>query len=89
VVRQALGRSAALGGGAAKAIAASSLKYPLPQDMAATHQEAGALKTVKAPGVAVPPFAHRRADRIKMLLAAVHEPLHGPGCVKTQKFEAR
>jgi hypothetical protein len=43
------------------------LKYPLPQDMAATHQEAGALKTVKAPGVAVPPFAHRRADRIKML----------------------
>ena len=39
MVRQALGRSAALGGGA-KAIAASSLKYPPAQDMAATHQDA-------------------------------------------------
>jgi len=68
VVRQALGRSAALGGGAAKAIAASSLKYRR-RTWRATHQEAEALKTVKALGVAVLPFAYRRADRIKMLLA--------------------
>jgi hypothetical protein len=44
--------------------------------VSAVVDEAGALKTVKALGIAAPSFVHRRADRIKMVIAAVHASLH-------------
>ena len=72
MVRQALGRSAALGGGAA------TVKYPSPQDMAATHQDAplafprplrppsSSFAKVCAKSVQV--FGRRNADTIHALL---------------------